>query len=72
MSSHLRDQPLFPLTVQWSSSEAEVFQDANDIECNLEDFDSENKRSSVSVKDSLGRPVRLKVEALEVIECSLK
>ena len=71
MSSPPLDHPIYPLTVRWSSSESEVFQNENDIECNLEDFDSEKKRNNAAVFDSLGRPVRLRVQALEVIECTL-
>ena len=65
-------QPLYPLTIRWPTSESEVFQTESDVECNLEEFDSERVSSNAPVFDSLGRPVRLKVRALEIIECELK
>jgi hypothetical protein len=72
MTSPPLEQPLYPLTVRWPSSESEVFQNENDVECNLEEFDSENVKNNAAVFDSLGRPVRLRVQALEIIKCTLK
>ena len=72
MPSLSLELPLYPLTVRWSPSESEVFQDENEVECNLEEFDSENGRNNDAVFDNLGRSVRLRVQSLEIIECTLK
>lgn len=69
----MKQEPLFPLTVTFhEDGEVWVLSDLTDAACNLEWFDSEDAEEHVSVVDSLGRAVRLKIDSLQVVTCSLK
>lgn len=61
---------VFPISIRFEDGEVEEFQDREDLELDLEYFDSEKARDC-EVTDKLGRPVRLKVHALEIKELSL-
>ncbi len=64
--------PTFPLTVVWDDGSIEVLQDIAEIETGLEWFDTDEiDGGPVTVTDAEGRPVRLKVEALELLTCEL-
>lgn len=60
----------FPLTVTFENGEVVRYESIEDLECNLEDFDSDLE-VECCVKDNLGRPVRLKLKLLKVQELSL-
>jgi hypothetical protein len=57
----------------WPSGETEEFENFEDIELNLEWFDSESSdaEGKARVFDRLGRPVLLKVVNLELQWCEL-
>jgi hypothetical protein len=58
------DQPQFPVTFTWTSSgETEVFESLEEIECNVEHFDSSG--GAAKVTDAIGRPVRIRVSLLD-------
>jgi hypothetical protein len=61
---------VFPVSVQFEDGEVEVYESVEDLVCNLEDFDSDLDKGC-KVKDSLGRPLRLKLELLDLRELSL-
>ena len=59
------DEPKFPLSLtRLDTGETETYDDAQDLLCNLEDFDSSDPRDTrvASVTDALGRPVDLVVK----------
>ena len=60
----------FPISVTFEDGEVERYESVEDLELNLEDFDSDVD-VECRVVDGLGRPVRLKLELLEVKELSL-
>lgn len=59
----------FPLALKWEDSTFQVFHDIGDIQCNLEDFDSD-KEPDCRVTDARGRRVTLKVSMtwIEVLQ----
>lgn len=58
--------PTFPITIDWlKSREIEHFNSMAELECNLEDFDSENGEAIAT--DANGKRVRLRIELLNVI-----
>ena len=61
---------IFPVSVTFENGEVERYESVEDLELNLEDFDSDVD-VECRVVDSLGRPVRLKLKLLEVKELSL-
>ena len=61
---------IFPVTVTFEDGEVEHYESIEDLEQNLEDFDSDVD-VECRVTDSLQRPVRLKLKSLEVQELSL-
>lgn len=61
---------VFPITIRFEDGEVEEYESPQDLEMNLEDFDSE-KDCNCEVRDKVGRPVRLKVSLLEIKELSL-
>ena len=61
----------FPVTVHFEDGEEASYADEQDLEMNLEDFDS-HVDTGCKVTDARGRPVRLKVKLLELKELSLK
>jgi len=54
--------PVFPITVVFENGEVKNYEDVRDLELNLEHFDSE--ADDCSVRDAMGREVRLKLELL--------
>jgi hypothetical protein len=61
---------IFPVSVTFESGEVERYESVEDLERNLEDFDSDVDVGR-RVVDGLGRPVRLKLKLLAVEELSL-
>lgn len=61
---------VFPISIRFDDGVVEEFHNREDLELDLEYFDSE-KASDCEVTDKLGRRVRLKVYALEIKELSL-
>ncbi len=61
---------IFPVSVTFESGEVERYESVEDLERNLEDFDSDVD-VGCRVVDGLGRPVRLKLKLLAVEELSL-
>jgi len=64
------DDVVFPISIRFEDGEVEEFQNREDLELNLEYFDSE-KACDCEVRDKLGRRVQLKVHALEIKEISV-
>jgi hypothetical protein len=64
-------QPQFPIEFHWvNTGEIEAFDSIEDIELNIEDFDSD--LGEAIVKDALGRTLRLRVSLLNVEAFSVK
>ena len=61
---------VFPISILFENGEVEEYQSPEELEMNLEDFDSEEDRNC-EVSDKLGRPVRLKVSLLKIKQLSL-
>jgi hypothetical protein len=61
---------IFPVSVIFENGEVECYESVEDLERDLEDFDSDID-VECRVVDSFGRPVRLKLKLLEVKELSL-
>jgi hypothetical protein len=61
----LDTEVVFPLSVTFEDDSVEQYESVEDLEQNLEDFDSDID-VGCRVKDNLGRPVHLKVKLLEV------
>jgi hypothetical protein len=57
----------FPITVLCEGDEPESFDDIEDLELNLEMFDSDLS-PECSVRDALGRRVRLKISERLILE----
>ena len=65
-------QPEFPIKVLFQEDGEEwMLNDEEDIAVNLEWFNSDDPEERAIVTDNRGRPVRLKVEALDVLICEL-
>ena len=64
------DNVKFPVSVTFENGEVERYESGEDLELNLEDFDSDVD-VECSVVDRLGRPIRLKLKLLAVKELSL-
>jgi hypothetical protein len=60
----------FPLTVTFEDGSVEEYDSIENLEQDLEDFDSDLD-VECSITDKLGRPIRLKLKMLEVKELSL-
>jgi hypothetical protein len=60
----------FPLTVILEDGKSEAYESIEDLECNLEDFDSESQ-AGCKVVDANGCPVLLKLEVLNLKELRL-
>jgi hypothetical protein len=58
--------------VRSQDGEVESFDDAAELACNLEWFDSADPAEQAAVEDSLGRRVRLKVEQLKIVVLELE
>ena len=61
----LQHKPEFPLTVTFEDGSVERYSSTHDLECNLEEFNSE-KDTLCRVHDARGRPVVLVLELLKV------
>lgn len=61
---------IFPVSVTFEDGEVERYESVEDLEHNLEDFDSDVD-VECHVVDGLGRPVRLKLKLLEVKQLTL-
>ena len=56
----LTDEVAFPLRLVDEDGEIEFFEDIGDLQCNLEDYDSETDTES-NLTDANGRPVLLRI-----------
>lgn len=56
----MKAEVVFPISVKFENGEIETYDDVEDLETNLEVFDSE-LATDCEVKDRLGRHVRLKI-----------
>jgi hypothetical protein len=55
--------PVFPITFRWKDTgEQEVFESMRDIECNVENLDSD--MGEVIITDAYSRPVRIRIVLL--------
>lgn len=61
----------FPLHVKFDDGEEWILNTIEEVECNLEWFDTDDCDKSAEVFDDQGRHVRLKVEALKLLVCEL-
>ena len=61
---------VFPVFVTFEDGSGEQYDNVEDLEQNLEDFDSDIDLSC-RVNDHLGRPVHLKLKLLEVQDLSI-
>lgn len=65
-------KPSFPLQVVFhEDNDRWILHDLDEVAQNLEWFDSDDPEEHATVTDSKGRRVKLKVEALTVVECIL-
>lgn len=64
-------KPKLPFHVIFEDGNRWVLNSYDEIACNLEWFDSNDEDDTTKVIDDLGRPVRLKIEALKIIYCEL-
>jgi len=60
-------EPKFPISVTFEDRSVERYESIHDLECNLEEFDS-NKDTQCSVTDAEGRSVVLVIRLLKVVE----
>ncbi len=60
-----------PLYVKFDDGEEWILNTVEEIECNLEWFDTDDGDKSAEVFDNQGRSVRLKVEGLQLFVCEL-
>jgi hypothetical protein len=68
--------PQYPLTVRFEDGTSEVLDTPVEVAGTLEWFDTDDPSDTMTdthgtVIDARGRPVRLKVEALEIVTCEL-
>jgi hypothetical protein len=63
--------PVFPLTVRFEDGGEEQYESVEDLEQNLENFDSDAD-VGCRVTDALGRPVRLKIKLLSLKVLALR
>lgn len=69
----LNQKPSFPLVIVFhEDNEMWTLSNLDEVAQNLEWFDSDDPDEQATVTDSIGRLVKLKVVALNVIECTLK
>lgn len=57
----------FPISVQFENGEVESYSTIEELETNLEDFDSDVDQGCL-VHDKCGRPVRLKLRLLTLTQ----
>lgn len=63
--------PTYPLTVIHEDGERWVLHTPTEVAGTVEWYDSADDDDSMRVVDAEGRPVRLKVEALQIITCEV-
>lgn len=66
----INEDIISPIYVQFDNGEVEAYATVEDLVCNLEDFDSDST-VDCKVTDSSGRPLRLKLELLDLRELSV-
>jgi hypothetical protein len=66
----LNTEVLFPVSVTFEDGSVEQYESIEDLELNLEDFDS-GSNIECRVEDNLGRLVHLRLKLLEVQELRL-
>ena len=66
----LNTEVLFPVSVTFEDGSVEVYESIEDLELNLEDFDS-SSAIDCRVEDNLGRLVHLRLKLLKVQELRL-
>ena len=64
-------KPEFPLHIKFDDGEEWILETIEEVECNLEWFDTDDDDKSALVFDNYGKSVRLKVEALKLLVCEL-
>ncbi len=67
----IENKVYFPLTVRFEDGQSEIYENQEDLELNLEDFDSE-KDIQCEVRDALGRKVHLKIDLLSLTTLELE
>ena len=72
-----KDEPVFPVKKiffgdDYDNPGEESYENLMELACNLEWFDSEDPEENASILDAQGRPVHLKIVALDVIIFELK
>jgi hypothetical protein len=60
----------FPISIRFENGEVEQYKSPEELEMNLEDFDSDED-ADCEVRDRLGRRVRLRVSLLKIKELSV-
>jgi hypothetical protein len=71
MAGGLLMKPEFPLRVKFDDGDEWLLESEEQVETNLEWFDTDDGDKTVLVLDRLGRPVRLKVEAFSLLMLEL-
>jgi hypothetical protein len=66
----MNGQPQFPFTLRFENGDTQTYESIEDLELNLEDFDSDQD-VQCEVRDALGRRVRLKISLLQLIALEL-
>ncbi len=61
----METEAYFPITIQFEDGETEQYGSIEDLEMNLEDFDSDLD-INCQVLDRFGRPMRLKIKLLKL------
>ncbi len=61
----MKDSPKFHLTIRFENGQTDTYESIEDLEQNLEDFDSDQD-IQCEVRDALDRPVRLKISLLQL------
>ncbi len=57
--------PVFPITFHWlATCEVEAFESTKEIECNVENFDSDS--GAAEVTDAQRRPVHIRISLLNL------
>lgn len=61
----LRNDVVFPITVFFENGEITLYESIEDLELNLEDFDSD-RSPECTAQDNEGRKIRLKIHLLKL------
>ncbi|HAC14393.1 MAG TPA: hypothetical protein DCE78_00390 [Bacteroidetes bacterium] len=65
-------KPKLPLHVMFEDGDHWILYNDDEIASSLEWYDSNDEDDTTKVIDDLGRPVKLKIEALIIIYCELE